>query len=75
MVDDLGQSAVAAEVLAPSWSARLRGEQLCQCGHARRQHVIGSGAGLDRCTVTLPGRRISPYSLFRLVRDHQLSNA
>ena len=54
---------------------RRRGEQACQCGHARRQHAISSGAGLDLCTVTLPGQRIYPCPLVRLVRGHQRGDA
>jgi hypothetical protein len=52
---------------------RRRDEQACQCGYLRLQHVIG--AGLDLCTVTLPGRRICPCTLFRLDRRHQLGDA
>ena len=61
------------DLLAEVERERRRGEQLCQCGHARRQHVIG--AGLDLRTVTLPGQRICPCTLFRLVRGHPLGNA
>ena len=54
---------------------RRRDEQACQCGHARRQHVISRGAGLDLCAATLPGRQVCPCTLFHLVRGHQLDAA
>jgi hypothetical protein len=54
---------------------RRRGEQVCACGHARRQHAMGSGAGLDRCLVTLPSHQICPCALFRLARGHQRGDA
>ena len=54
---------------------RRRGEPACECGHARRQHVISSGAGLDLCTVILPDLRVCPCALFRLVRRQQLGAA
>jgi hypothetical protein len=43
-------------------------EQACQCGHARRQHVISGGAGFDWCTAVLPGQRGCPCGLFRPAR-------
>jgi hypothetical protein len=54
---------------------RRRDEQACQCGHARRQHVISRGAGLDLCMAALPGRQACPCRLVRLVRGYQAGAA
>jgi hypothetical protein len=53
---------------------RRRQEQARECGHLRRQHIINEGAGLDQCAGMLPGLRLCPCSLFRLVRGPQLGN-
>jgi hypothetical protein len=37
--------------------------------------VVGDGAGLDLCTITLPGLRACPGGLVRLVRSHPLGDA
>jgi hypothetical protein len=63
------------DLLAGLEEERRRDEQVCACGHARRQHVISSGAGLDPCMATLSGQRICPCTLFRPVRGHQRGDA
>jgi len=66
---------VDEDLLAGLERERCHGEHTCQCGHARRQHAFGSGAGLDLCAATLPGQRVCPCTLVRLVRGRQLGNA
>jgi hypothetical protein len=61
--------------LAKLERTRRRGEQRCQCGHARRQPGISRGAGLDVCMAPLPGQRVCPCTLCRLVRGHHLGDA